>query len=290
MVAALASDQHRALTFTAGVVFESPFEHPALQNATLSLDWYLIEITEAIGTPTGASIYQQCIDPTFNSFVGDGAGSHSGAELAANNPFCALINREYVGGAPLTPGNFGAPRTYDALYINQGGINTEGFDIQLDWGFDFTDMGIEAIPGSFNVNVQATYLKLYEVSPFPGGDFTDYTGTNFLSSYFDYRTFSTFNYSNGPWSVGLRWQHLPSVDAVPGAAAGVQGAASHDQIDMFARWSFSDTWTLRAGIDNLLDAQPEVVGASPTDANLGTTGTNYDQIGRRFFFGLTASF
>lgn len=277
-------------TFTAGVVFQSPFEHPALQSASLSVDWYRIEIVDAIGTPLGLSIYQQCFDAQYNSFIGDGAGSHSGAELAANNPFCALIHREYVGGAPRTPGNYGAPRKYDSLYINQGGINTEGFDVQLDWGFDFTDMGIEAIPGSFNVNIQATYLRLYEVSPFPGGDFTDYTGTDYLSSYFDYRTFSTFNYTNGPWSVGLRWQHLPAVDAVPGSAPGVQGADSHDQIDMFARWNFSDTWTLRAGIDNLLNAQPEVVGASLTDANLGTTDTNYDQIGRRFFFGITASF
>jgi len=274
-------------TFTAGVVFQSPFEHPALQKASLSLDWYRIEIVNAIGTPTGASIYQQCFDPQFNSLIGSGS---TGAAIAANNPFCALIHREYVGGAPLTPGNYGAPRKYDALYINQGGINTEGFDIQLDWGFDFADMGIEAIPGSFNVNIQATYLRLYEVSPFPGGDFTNYTGTDYLSSYFDYRTFSNFNYTNGPWSVGLRWQHLPSVDPVPGLAAGVQGAASHDQVDMFARWSISETWTLRAGIDNLLDAQPEVVGTTPVNANLGATDTNYDQIGRRFFFGVTANF
>ena len=46
--------------------------------------------------------------------------------LAAENPFCALIQREYVGGAPLTPGNYAADRKYKAQFINQGGIKSEG--------------------------------------------------------------------------------------------------------------------------------------------------------------------
>jgi outer membrane receptor protein involved in Fe transport len=276
-------------TFTAGMVFDSPFDHPALEQMTLSIDWYLIEITDAIGTPNHDVIYQQCLDANFNSLVGSAAGSVTGAEMAANNPFCALIQREYVGGTPLDPGNFGADRKFSAQYINQGGINTEGIDLQFDWGFGFADAGLDMIPGSFHMNILASILNAYEESPFPGGDFIDYTGTTFNSS-FDYQLFSTFRYSNGPLSIGLRWQHLPSLETPPGSSLDSFGVDSHDQIDLFGRWAFAERYEIRFGIDNLMNIDPEIVGASTTNNNLGGTSPNYDTIGRRFFVGLTANF
>ena len=284
-----ALESESADTFTAGVVFNSPFDHPALERMTLSVDWYQIDITNAIGTPNHDVIYQQCLDAQYNSLVGGAPGSSTGAQMAANNPFCALIQREYVGGVPLSPGNLGADRKYSAQFINQGGINSVGIDIQLDWGLDLADAGIDMIPGSFNMNILASVLDTYEESPFPGGDFIEYTGSTFNSS-FNYRLFSTFGYNNGPLSVGLRWQHLPSIDTPPGTPATTFGVESHDQIDLFGRWSFFERYELRAGIDNLLNADPEIVGASTTDNNLGSTSANYDTIGRRYFVGITAKF
>ena len=102
-------------------------------------------IDAAIGIPGHDTVYQQCLDARDNPLVGSAPGTLSGTELAAGNPFCALIQREYVGGAPLTPGNFGADRKFSARYINQGGITFEGVDLQLDWGI-----------GNFLVNVQPT--------------------------------------------------------------------------------------------------------------------------------------
>jgi len=282
-------ESESADTFTAGVVFNSPFDHPALERMTLSVDWYLIEITNAIKIPNHDVIYQQCLDAQYNSLVGSAPGSVTGAAMAANNPFCALIQREYVGGAPLTPGNFGADRKFSAQYLNAGGINSQGIDIQFIWGSDLADLGMEAIPGSLSVNVLASYLDLYEESPFPGSDSIEYTGSTFNSS-FDYRLLSTFGYSSGPLSIGLRWQHLPSLDTPPGSAVTAFGVESHDQIDLFGRWSFGEHYELRAGIDNLINGNPEVVGANSTNNALGSTNSNYDQIGRRFYLGVTARF
>jgi outer membrane receptor protein involved in Fe transport len=279
-------ESESAKTLTAGIVLTSPWGHPLLDRLTLSVDYFDIKVKDAIGTPTHNSIYRQCLDATFNSLVGDGAGSHTGAELAANNPFCALIQREYIGNGQ---GDWGAPRKFKAQYINQGGIKSRGIDVQFDWRTDLVDMGLSDLPGSFSVNVLASYLDSYAVAPFPGGAFVEYAGTTTNSSY-DYRVFSTFGYANGPWSVGLRWQHLPSAAAPPGSGSGVHGVASHDQLDMFGRWAIDDRYEVRAGIDNVLNTQPEIVGATTTNAARGTTNTNYDQFGRRFFVALKATF
>jgi iron complex outermembrane receptor protein len=264
-------ESESADTYTWGMVLNP------LERLTIAIDWYSIDLESAIGIPAHDTVYQQCLDPAYNPLIGDPASSHTGAELAAANPFCALIQREYVGGPPLTPGNYGADRKYSAQYINQGGIRSDGIDLQVAWGI-----------GAFIWNIQASFLDTYAESPFPGADFVDYTGTTVNSS-FDYQVLQSLIYSKGPMAVGLRWQHLPSLDPDPGAAADTLPVDSHDQFDVYGSWTFGDRYELRGGIDNLLNADPAVVGATTTDNNLGTTNSNYDQFGRRFFIGLTVS-
>jgi outer membrane receptor protein involved in Fe transport len=264
-------DSESAKTTTAGVVL-SLFE-----RTTISIDWFDIKLNNAIGIPSHDAVYQQCLDAQYNPLVGSAPGSVSGADMAAGNPFCALIQREYVGGAPLTPGNFGADRRYNARYINQGGLISQGVDLQADWGV-----------GNFNVNFLASFLDNYSESPFPGAEFIDYTGTTFNSS-FDYRLFSTVRYTNDRFSVGLRWQHLPELDVAPGTAANTFGIDAHDQLDVFGTWRFTDRIVMRGGIDNLTNADPEIVGRTTINNNRGSTNSNYDQFGRRIFFGLSIS-
>lgn len=276
----------KADTVTAGLVFTSPFEAAALRRLTFTIDYYKIDIDGAIGTPNHDTIYQQCLDARYNSLIGSAAGSHSGAELAAANPFCALIEREYV---PNTPNVYGADRKYKASYLNQGGITTRGIDVQIDWGANFGDMGMHSVPGNFTANIQYTKLGKYAVAAFPGAAFVDDAGTTVNSS-FDYRLFTTLGYGVGPLSLGLRWQHLPGLDPAPGSPPTTFGVQKHDQFDLFGRWAISSVYEVRAGIDNLLNADPEVVGATTTNNSLGTTSPNYDTIGRRFFVAFKALF
>lgn len=258
-------------TFTFGAVLN-------FDRVTVAIDWYEIEVEQAIGVPDHDTIYQQCLDGQFNALIGSTPGTFTGAELAAGNPFCALIQREYIGGAPLTPGNFGADRKFSAQYLNQGGLISEGVDVQVDWGFDIGSRGM------LNFNTVASFLDVYSVSPFPGAPFADFTGTTENSS-FDWQAFTTVNYSQGPWSLGLRWQHLPGIDRTPSQSLDIRNVESHDQFDLFSNWTFGDFYTLRFGVDNLLDEQPEVVGASSSDNNLGSTNGNYDPFGRRYYVG-----
>jgi iron complex outermembrane recepter protein len=279
-------DSEKADTTTIGVVLKSPFEAAALQRLTLSVDYYKIDITGAIDTPDHATIYSQCLNAQYNSLLADTPGSHTGAELAANNPFCALIQREYIPGGPSATG---ADRKYKAQYLNQGGIKTSGVDLQLDWAANFADVGMSAIPGMFNLNIQYSKLDKYAVSPFPGAAFTDYAGT-VVNSSFNYKLFTTLGYSTGPVTGGLRWQHLPGVARDPLGGTDAFPVDSHDQFDLYGRWAVNKRYEVRGGIDNMFDAQPEVVGASSTNASQGTTSVNYDTIGRRFYFAVTAKF
>ena len=267
-------DSEEADTFTLGFVL-------SFEPVTLAVDWYEIDLEQAIDTPAFATIYQQCMDPQFNPLMASPAGTYTGEELAAGNTFCQYINREYVGGAPLTPGNFGAARTFDAQYRNLGGLTSEGLDVQVDWRFDVG-------AGAMNLNVVASFLDTYSEQAFAGAQPIEYTGTLFNSSY-DYRTFTTLRYDRGPWSVGLRWTHWPSIDTQPGTSADAFGTKSHDRLDFFGNWTLGDRYRLRAGIDNLLDEDPAIVGASATNNALSSTSTNYDPFGRRYFVGLTVS-
>jgi outer membrane receptor for ferrienterochelin and colicin len=266
-----------AETYTFGFVL-------GFDQVTLAIDWYDIDLTGAIETPAFATIYQQCMDPTYNGLVASAPGSVTGAQLTAGNQYCSLINREYV----VPGGAYGAARTFDARFINMGGITSEGIDVQVDWRFDVG-------AGGMSVSVLGSFLDEYSETAFAGAIPVDFTGTVFNSS-FDYKTFTTIRYDAAMWSLGLRWQHLPSLDPQPGSAPSVLGVDAHDQLDVFSRWNFAERYELRAGIDNVTNEDPEVVGASwtgnPATSNnaLGSTNADYDTFGRRVFVGLSIAF
>ena len=235
------------------------------------------------------TVYQECLDSQYNKLIGSPAGSLTGAQLVAGNPYCAHIQREY---APSVGDYYGALRTYLAPYVNEGGIQSRGIDAELDWGLRFADTDLlRALPGTINVNSVLSYLSRYAVSPFSGAAYVDYTGTDGdgIAS-FRYRLLSTFGYSVGPATIGFRWQHLPSILPDPASAPGTTGANAYDEVDMFARWTINQSVELRAGIDNPLNAWPPTFGANPTDANVGTTLPDYDVQGRRFYVGANVKF
>ena len=263
-----------AATNTVGVVMSPKFA----QRLTITLDWYRIKLDHAIASPGHDAVYQQCLDAAYNPTIGSTPGTYTGAQMAAGNAACALIQREYLdNGAPGTPGNTGSDRKYSARYLNEGGIKNDGYDVQVEWGV-----------GHFDVNFLTSVLGTYAESPFPGAAFTDYTGTTQNSS-FKYRLFSTLRWGKGPVSIGGRWQHLPQLGPAPGSSAALLPVLSHDQLDVFGSWTFKSHWQLRGGIDNALNADPEWVGRTTTNNAIGLTNANYDVLGRRIFLGVQLS-
>ena len=62
--------------------------------------------------------------------------------------------------------------------------------------------------------------------------------------------------------------------------------------NLSAGWQINDLLSLRAGVDNLLDKQPVVVGANPPATNnaASTLADYYDILGRRFYLGVKLKF
>jgi outer membrane receptor protein involved in Fe transport len=299
-----------AKTWTAGVVLRPPVRNPWIDRTTLSIDWYKITVSNAIEFSD--------VDYANGLCLSQDASTPAALAAAVASHACQGFKRTpSTGGLDLST----------LIYGNLGYLSTSGIDAQLNWAIDFQSVGINQVPGSFNLNVLFNYLNYFKTRANPATSFepaapmynwagslgpTDPT-TN--SGSFRYKIYTTGTYSVGPASLSLSWRHLPGVNTVnhvvvsqtPGTFSidRTVPVSSHDEFDLFGTFTFMHNYTLRAGINNLFNVQPPITGASlggltssapGSNPVLPTTGagtTNeglYDTIGRRFFVGVKARF
>jgi outer membrane receptor protein involved in Fe transport len=277
-------DPEKADTWTAGAVIQSPVSSGPLARLRLSLDWFNIEVNDAIGLEQPSTVSRYCFDPAFNPAI---ATNPAQAALA---PACGQLTRDPPNG---TLGNI------FVSYANNGRFKIQGIDAALDWS---ADVG----PGTFTLNALVNYLLDYKVANLPGDPLTEYVGTQGTgasglnaNSSFEYRIFTTIGYGIGPARVALQWQHFPEVEdateAVTGAPTPTTGTPSYDLFSLNASYQLSDDVGLRFGVDNLLNEYPPLtnVNLAPTAGNLpgGTVGGGLlDTQGRRFYVGANARF
>jgi outer membrane receptor protein involved in Fe transport len=259
-----------AKTKTFGVVWQSP--ELAL---TVSADWYGIALEGAIDELSFQTVYQQC----FN-YNGQTNPSYS-----IDNPFCALIRRnEDTGAAGQVQG----------LFYNIGTRDISGVDVDVSWNAELANLGFDRIPGEIGVRTSINFLAQWESTAVPGSATIDYKGSLFQNGLYDYTPFTTFTYRNDQLSVGLNWRHLPSVDhqSVPdNPTSDFEPTASYNLFNLNVGWRFNDMMRLRAGIDNLFDKWPNVVGRNPeNNANITTNTGRYDPLGRRGYVALEVTF
>jgi outer membrane receptor protein involved in Fe transport len=132
----------------------------------------------------------------------------------------------------------------------------------------------------------------------PGTDWKGSSGPGNLSGVqdyaFDYRTFTTVGYSQGPWNMSVRWRHLPSIKnlaQIANPAAPFVPTHSYDMFDFAGRVDLSARWNMRYGIDNLFDKQPERTFPDNVTSAYGSTNSGfYDILGRRYYIGMNFGF
>jgi outer membrane receptor protein involved in Fe transport len=256
-------------TWTLGAVISEPF---GWQDLVVTLDGYRIRMSDTISRLSSVTVYNNC----FNF---DGA-SNPGYDV--NNSYCKLILRN-----PLT----GDREQVYAVFANLGKLATSGADLTVSYKHDLG-------PGNAYVNSALSWLNKYEYQPSLDAPVTDATGTLDRGGLFDYRLVTNVGYRLGALNLGLGWRFLPSVDDSTKAlqpTTKVQGVGAYSVFNLNASYDFGRT-TVRAGIDNLLDKGPPVVGANPGAPGGGDTNSDqtnasyYDVLGRRFYVGLKASF
>jgi iron complex outermembrane receptor protein len=259
-----------AETMTLGLVAD------VAENATLTFDYWRIEIADMIAPQVPDTLYRECLNfdtnPTYDR----------------NHPSCALILRN-----PQT----GAIATVDIIYTNEASADLAGYDVQFDWR---KDLG----PGSLTLNALATVTDHWKTRVSAATAWLDATGTTGPNDVrgvnqfaYDYRLFTTLGYVAGDWSASLRWRHLPSIEpegTIRTTGAQYTGTPSYDIFDVSGRYTFGERLELRFGIDNLLDKEPPIVNQRTVAERYTQTGiTNaafYDVLGRRFFVGMKVQF
>ena len=234
-------DVEEADTITVGVVF-TPTD-----NLTVSLDYWNIEIEDTIATVGSENIVRQC---------------------ATNGVLCDSITRGPTGN--LWQGEI--PRVFNGLQNIGTGV-TSGVDVAASWSMD-------ALGGTFGVNLAGTYLTEWEIEILPG---EAYDCVGLISSRCypkpEWRHTMTASYdSNSFWAVTARWRYFDGVDydgsltstRSEGADAIVQDnvSGSESYLDINATVRFLGDSELLVGINNVLDEEPPLVGGT-----LSTTPT-----------------
>ena len=292
----------KADTWTAGVVIRSPFTSPFLSRFRLSVDWFKISVDDAIGVQGVDIALRQCLDAGLNPDIAnagleaDGTTPNAAAVAIANTQFCRNVPRNTQNGGL---GNV------TVTYVNNGRFQVEGVDAQLDWGMDVG-------PGSLNLNVLFNYLIDFKSSALPTDPLIDYVGTfgtgqnGLQAGAYEYRAFSTLNYSVGPARIGLQWQYFPAVEDTGEAQFGpnaTTGAPSYSIFALNGGYALTDNLNLRFGVENLFDKRPPLTGVNTANTNpmgtgnlpggalgSGLGGGVYDLQGRRFFVGANVRF
>lgn len=267
-------EEEVADTYTVGLVWRSNFAHPLLSRLSASIDYYDIEIVDAIGQITGEVILQRC----FNA---DGS---SNPTYDADNFYCSLTTRTDSGA-------FGFTRVPQ---VNLSGYRTEGVDLQVDWGAELSQLSLPDF-GTVSLNAIVSYMPTYAIQTLAGDEFVNYAGTIGNSqisetsiSHPEWKSVVSLQHELGPASWTLRWrwidamQDSSNVGATSGSAPGVEG---RHYFDLTGRYEVTQNLEVRAGMLNVFDTDPpDWTGDGNTDVAV------YDILGRRFYFGARVSF
>jgi len=289
----LALQPETSESWTIGAVIQPRF----IPGLSLSIDYYNIEITDAITTPTPEDAIEACFGPASGGTVPTYAIPAGASTSAA----CTIIRRD-----PLTGGLNGDPATTAGLFqslSNLGFLSTSGIDFTINYRRDLNilgGMGL-AINGVLNWQDESVFEAVEGVSG--PRDCVGFYSANCGQPIFEWqwslRTTLTFD----DIDVSLLWRHLdnvryepgignlfngtlgPSTGPVAGQQEDFNTIGSYDYFDLTTRFQVDDHFTITLAVQNLFDREPPIVGgeAGSTAYNSGNTfPSTYDALGRRF--------
>ncbi|WP_374472592.1 TonB-dependent receptor plug domain-containing protein [Phenylobacterium sp.] len=250
-------DPEKADTWTVGGVFSPRF----LPGLTISLDYYNIEIKDAIQSYEAQTIVNNCYD------------------LPQPNQFCDLVTRT---GGGFNPGRI---VSFQQIPGNIAKYETAGYDFTARYRLDPADLGIDRDIGTFQFNLVGNKLEKLVFIETSGAEPDDDLGerekpewqvnldvtwefrnleVNYGLNYFD----ETFRYSqrtldNEPDYVDPKYFKYDA-------------RLTHD---VQVRYEFNDSWSVYGGVNNIGDQKPE-----PDDYIYPVS-----PLGRFFYLGVRAS-
>ncbi|HEX7037191.1 MAG TPA: TonB-dependent receptor [Pseudomonadales bacterium] len=245
-------------TYSVGIVFTPTF----LEGLSITLDYYDIEIEDAIDNLTPEFVLQQCLET--------GAAE-----------FCDSVTRA-PGSGSLWLGSNGFITAVDT---NIGYFNVKGYDLVADYTFGIGDWG------SITLSDVLSYVDTWEKQEVEGAPIVRCEGL--WGGVCEFPTMEVENTLRTTWETpwnlraSLNWRYLSDVDDSTGEFVDLDSAS---YFDLAGIWQPVDYATVRFGINNLFDKEPEIAGAGAGPSIFGNGNTFpgiYDALGRYYFLGVT---
>jgi len=236
-----------AETLTIGTVWTPTF----VDNLTLTADYFNIRIDNAIQRIAGSTKLSICYN-TPNL-----AHQFCGPSNFTRNPLTGEI--DFLSAQP----------------VNAASERVSGIDLGALYQFEMAGMD-----ATFNWDV--SYLKNYDVRPFPGANEIEFAGniTGGSGSYTQWRSFGALTLEQGPWSGSYSVQYIGSADDINASPGDIgDHAPSLTYHNAQVKYAVNDSMGIAFGVDNLFDKEPPFI-QSYTDANTDTM--TYDLMGRRW--------
>jgi iron complex outermembrane recepter protein len=254
-------------TTTFGIVW-TPDTDGIIGSPILSVDYYDIDIQNFINV-FGS---QEILDACYNT---------------GNVEQCSKIRR--VGGTLTLPGSGIETFTTNLLYLQAEGIEVSG-----GFNIDIGDAGKLLFNASINKYLTQESRSSTEV---PIIDCKGFYGTQCGNPLPDIRWIQRTTWEKGPYEVSLLWRHLGDVEIetpqVASTFEAFQRIGAYNYFDFSAAWDVRDNITVRAGMTNIFDKDPPVVGneAGTTASNSGNTFPSvYETLGRRYSISFNVKF
>lgn len=265
-------------TYTAGFVYQPSF----VPGFSLSLDYFLIELEDAITAPSVADVIDQCYSTAFNP----NREFNAACELVGRSSISGNLNDLQADGIILASDNFGTNKR-------------EGFDLNMSYGFDLADVGVNPDLGGIVLSFQGTLYTAFNNQPTPDAvnrDCLGYYSVACLNPRPDLKTTTRATWNVSDFDVSLQWRHIGSVIVEPGSGTWFEDFSripAYNYFDLSAGWDVNDVTRLNLTVANLTDESPPNVGNTigATAFNSGNTfPQTYDVIGRFFTVGARVRF
>ncbi len=246
-----ALEPETADTFSVGLVLTPE----SLPGASWTIDWFRIDVDNAIASQTATQILQAC---------------------AIRETFCELIDRAPSGEVLLLR----------QAVVNLSSINVSGVDTTARYAFD-TDIG------RFEASVDASYLHSFRTTIVqPDGsiqvDQRQGKSDQPRSTFPRWKGQAGLKYSRGEFDANYRARYIGSSYDVPGNAINGGNLGSTVYQDLQFALSLADSrYRLALGIDNVFDKAPPASRANnPINFDIYT----YDARGRYVYATMSAKF
>jgi len=252
-------DPEIAHTLTAGVVL-TPTMADAAGTLQLSVDWFRVEVDDAIEFVRSDTFLPACYDPTTNP------------TMTTAGYWCGFFGRD-----PTTGDIDSAVETM----VNFSRREVRGVDMHIDWQR-------QTGPGMLGLTAVVSWLDRFALSGtdgLPTDDRTGLVGGVVGGSQPEWKGTVGTSYQWHSLTIGSDYRFVGAMtDADVDGRADRYRVSSQNYVDLYLAYRFSwsnlDGAVLQIGLENATNERPPLL---PSAVQANTDPSQYDTLGRRFY-------